>query len=133
MLDQELSQQQAVGGVALVTDESRQKQLLQEDEEEDFLDEGRKNSLLLLLTSTRQTAFISVVLDGAFPFLYDYHKKFLASPEPSLSVRLPRGGEGKKEKLLYIVVSITAARIHPDQTPLISFTGHRRAKQSKRK
>ena len=52
MLDQELSQQQAVGGVGLVTDESRQKQLLQEDEEEDFLDEGRKNSLLLL-TSTR--------------------------------------------------------------------------------
>ena len=47
MLDQELSQQQAVGGIGLVTDESRQKQLLQEDEEEDFLDEGRKNSLLL--------------------------------------------------------------------------------------
>ena len=53
MLDQELSQQQPVGGIGLVTDESRQKQLLQEDEEEDFLDEGRKNSLLLLLTSTR--------------------------------------------------------------------------------
>ena len=131
MLDQELSQQQAAGGVGLVTDESRQKQLLQEDEEEDFLDEGRKNSLLL--QGQDLTSFISVVLDGAFPFLYDDHKKFLASPEPSLSVRLPRGGEGKKEKLLYIVVSITAARIHPDQTPLISFTGHRRAKQSERK
>ena len=60
MLDQELSQQQAVGGVALVTDESRQKQLLQEDEEEDFLDEGRKNYLLLQVQDSCTTEYRTV-------------------------------------------------------------------------